>query len=297
MIRIHETNPSRVEKTFGGIMRWKQFLTPVKSFDADQARNYIENRNSDELTILDVRQANEYESGHISGSKLIPLPDLTERLHEIDPKKPTVVYCGIGGRSRIAAQMLAGNGFENVYNLSGGFKVWEGEAAVGKEDLGLELFTGDESLEKTLLVAYSLEAGLREFYSSMIPKIKNEDAQNIFKKLSEIEVKHQDRIFNEYIRLSGKPVGRQAFEKNVLHTVVEGGLTTEEYTNLFQPDWESAADIIGLAMSIEAQALDLYLRAADRSPNPESRKVLAQIGDEERAHLKQLGKLMETIDL
>ncbi|MBW2573432.1 MAG: sulfurtransferase, partial [Deltaproteobacteria bacterium] len=70
-------------------MRWKQFLTPVKSFDADQARNYMEKKESDQLTILDVRQPNEYESGHISGSKLIPLPDLTERLHEIDPKKPT----------------------------------------------------------------------------------------------------------------------------------------------------------------------------------------------------------------
>lgn len=277
-------------------MRWKQFLTPVKSVDADQARNYMGNRDSDELTILDVRQPNEYESGHISGAKLIPLPDLTERLHEIDPNKPTVVYCAIGGRSRIAAQMLAGNGFEDVYNLSGGFKTWKGEAAVGKEELGLELFTGDESPEKTLVVAYSLEAGLGDFYSSMIPKVKNKDAQNIFQKLSEIEVKHQDRIFNEYIRLSGKPVSRETFEKNTVQTAVEGGLTTEEYTDLFQPDWESLADIIGLAMSIEAQALDLYLRAADRSPNPESRKVLSRIGDEERAHLKQLGKLMETID-
>ena len=277
-------------------MRWKQFLTPVKSLDADQARNYMENRDSDELTILDVRQPNEYESGHISGSKLIPLPDLTERLHELDPKKPTVVYCAIGGRSRIAAQMLAGNGFDNVYNISGGFKTWKGEAAVGKEDLGLELFTGDESLEKTLVVAYSLEAGLGDFYVSMIPRVKNKDAQNIFQKLSEIEVKHQNRIFNEYIRLSGKPVSREAFEENMVHTAVEGGLTTEEYTNLFQPDWESLSDIIGLAMSIEAQALDLYLRAALRSPDPESRKVLVQIGDEERAHLKRLGKLMETLE-
>jgi rhodanese-related sulfurtransferase len=234
-------------------MRWKQFLTPVKSLDADQARNYMENRDIDELTILDVRQPNEYESGHISGSKLIPLPDLTERIHEIDPKKPTVVYCGIGGRSRIAAQMLAGNGFENVYNISGGFKTWKGKAAVGKEDLGLELFTGDESPEKTLVVAYSLEAGLREFYSSMIPQVKNTDAQNIFQKLSEIEIKHQDRIFNEYIRLSRKPLSREAFEENMVHTAVEGGLTTEEYTNLFQPDWESLSDIIELAMSIEAQ--------------------------------------------
>jgi len=256
----------------------------------------MDEKESDQLTILDVRQPNEYEGGHISGTKLIPLPDLTERLHEIDPKKPTVVYCAIGGRSRVAAQMLAGNGFEDVVNLSGGFKAWKGDTAVGREDLGLELFTGDESPEQTLVVAYSLEAGLCDFYVSMVPRVKNEDARNIFQKLSEIEVKHQDRILDEYNRLSGKPVSRETFEKNMVHTAVEGGLTTEEYISLFQPDWESAADIIGLAMSIEAQALDLYLRAADKSPDPESRKVLARIGDEERAHLKQLGKLMETLE-
>jgi rubrerythrin len=48
-------------------------------------------------------------------------------------------------------------------------------------------------------------------------------------------------------------------------------------------------------MSIEAQALDLYLRAADKSSDPQSKKVLIQIADEERTHLAQLGKLMELI--
>ncbi len=73
-------------------MRWKQFLTPAKSFNADQARSYIADRSSDEVTILDVRQPGEYEAGHIPGAKLIPLPDLADRLDEIDPDKPAVVY-------------------------------------------------------------------------------------------------------------------------------------------------------------------------------------------------------------
>ena len=54
-------------------------------------------------------------------------------------------------------------------------------------------------------------------------------------------------------------------------------------------------DIIEVAMSIEAQALDLYSRAADRSNNPESKKALIQIADEERTHLTQLGKLMDSV--
>ncbi len=73
-------------------MRWRQFLTPVKSFDTDQARKYMADKSSEEFTILDVRQPKEYEAGHIPGAKLVPLPDLTERLDEIDPQKPTMVY-------------------------------------------------------------------------------------------------------------------------------------------------------------------------------------------------------------
>jgi len=73
-------------------MRWKQFLTPVKSMNADQAREHMANQPLQELTILDVRQPNEYEKGHIPGAKLIPLPELSERLAEVDPTKDTVVY-------------------------------------------------------------------------------------------------------------------------------------------------------------------------------------------------------------
>lgn len=73
-------------------MRWKQFFTPAKSFNADQARQFINTKASDEVNILDVRQPSEYEAGHIPGTKLIPLPELSQRLDELDPKKPTVVY-------------------------------------------------------------------------------------------------------------------------------------------------------------------------------------------------------------
>ncbi len=73
-------------------MRWKQFLTPVKSMDADRAREYMAYKPLQDLILLDVRQPSEYEKGHIPGAKLIPLPELTERLSEIDLEKHTVVY-------------------------------------------------------------------------------------------------------------------------------------------------------------------------------------------------------------
>ncbi len=73
-------------------MIWKQFLTPVTSFNADKARKFIKDNPSNKLTILDVRQPGEYEAGHIPGATLIPLPALTDRLDEINPDQPTLVY-------------------------------------------------------------------------------------------------------------------------------------------------------------------------------------------------------------
>ena len=191
--------------------------------------------------------------------------------------------------------MLAGKGFPEVLNLSGGFKAWTSKAAIGPEDQGLELFSGMESPAKALVVAYGLEAGLHDFYLSMIPKVNNTEVKDLFQKLSAIEIKHQERIFSEYARMTGSSETKADFEKNIVFQAVEGGLTTEEYISRFDPDWDSAIDIIELAMSIEAQALDLYQRASERSPDSQSQKALVQIADEERSHLAQLGKLIERI--
>ncbi|WP_319521955.1 rhodanese-like domain-containing protein [uncultured Desulfosarcina sp.] len=274
-------------------MRWKQFFTPAKSISAEEARTFMVERSQDEFSLIDVRQPKEYDASHIPGSKLIPIADLDKRLEEIDPSKPALVYCAVGGRSRVAAQMLSGKGFDNVINIKGGIKAWGGHLAVGSEELGLELLTGNESIEETLVAAYSLESGLRDFYLSMNEKVRQDDIKKLFQKLAQIETLHQDRIFDEYLQVSGSQVSREDFENGVVVNAVEGGLTTDEYIQMFKPDWESAVDIISLAMSIEAQALDLYTRASERSNDPRSTEALKKIADEERAHLEQLGKLLD----
>ena len=191
--------------------------------------------------------------------------------------------------------MLSGKGFSSVINLAGGIKAWKGERAFFGEEMGLDLFTGEESPEQTFVTAYGLEMGLEEFYISMMEKVENEDTRGLFQKLSLIEVKHMDRIFEEYIRTSGKTISLQEFKSDLVIPASEGGMSTEEYIQFFKPDLESPEAVIELAMSIEAQALDLYFRASERTDHDESRKFLMQMADEERAHLVQLGDLMEIV--
>jgi sulfur-carrier protein adenylyltransferase/sulfurtransferase len=276
-------------------VRWKQFFTSVKAFNAVEAREFMDRSENNSFTLLDVRQPKEYESEHIPGAKLIPLGELDDRMGDIDPQKPTIVYCAIGGRSRVAAQMLAGKGFHEVYNLSGGIKAWHSEKAVGKEELGLNLFSGKESTEEMLFVAYFLEAGLREYYLSMAEKVDNEKTRLLFIKLSSIEIKHQDRIVEEYNKISNTTLTRKDFDQKLVADQMEGGLTTEEYLSLYEPDLSVPEEVISLAMAIEAQALDLYQRAADRVDAEEIKKIFIQIASEERAHITQLGKLFETL--
>lgn len=73
-------------------MRWKQFLTPVDSMDADEARAYMSEHEEGSYTLLDVRQPGEYEKTRIPGAHLIPLPELSDRLRELDPEKPVIAY-------------------------------------------------------------------------------------------------------------------------------------------------------------------------------------------------------------
>jgi rubrerythrin len=199
----------------------------------------------------------------------------------------------------VAAQLLAGKGFTNIYNLSGGIKAWESPVAVGDQTEGLDLFSGDESVETTLMVAYGLEAGLRDFYLSMAAnefdqKDFAQPVRKLFGDLAKIEVKHQERLLDTYGAVTGRPADRDRFEA-AMDGHLEGGLSTEAFLARFTSDISSPVDVISMAMSIEAQALDLYQRAADNSTVPENKAAFQLIAGEEKVHLKRLGELMDGI--
>lgn len=78
------------------------------------------------VELLDVREPDERALANIGGH-FIPLGDLTQRVHELNPKTPLVVYCHHGIRSMQAVGFLRQMGFENVKNLKGGIEAWSRE--------------------------------------------------------------------------------------------------------------------------------------------------------------------------
>ena len=191
--------------------------------------------------------------------------------------------------------MLSGKGFKQVFNVSGGIKAWKSKTAIGPQDLGMDLFDGKEAPLDVLKTAYSLEQGLRDFYLTLEKTAGNPKVKDLFLKLSEIEVKHQRSIYTAYNRTSGVEISQDEFERQVEGSALEGGLTTQEYLDFYKPDLNSEKQVISLAMSIEAQALDMYQRVSARISNPESKAIVLKIADEEKAHLASLGKLMDSL--
>ncbi|MGH9042006.1 MAG: MBL fold metallo-hydrolase [Acidimicrobiia bacterium] len=74
--------------------------------------------------LVDVRNPGEVGQGQIPEAVAIPLGQLRTRLGELDPGRPTVVYCASGFRSSIAASLLRASGFSDVSDLKGGYQAW-----------------------------------------------------------------------------------------------------------------------------------------------------------------------------
>lgn len=93
----------------------------VINIDAQEAKKEIE---KNEVIILDVRSEEEYNSGHIENSILIPIDKLEEAENILNDKnKKILVYCRSGNRSKKASNILLEKGYTNVYDF-GGIKDW-----------------------------------------------------------------------------------------------------------------------------------------------------------------------------
>ncbi|GMK39328.1 rhodanese-like domain-containing protein [Paenibacillus sp. CCS19] len=94
-----------------------------KEITTDEVAALIKQGNK--LHIVDVRELDEWQSGHIPGAKHIPLGTLGQRRSEIDSKQETIVVCRSGNRSGLACEMLESLGYD-VVNMTGGMMNWNG---------------------------------------------------------------------------------------------------------------------------------------------------------------------------
>lgn len=82
--------------------------------------------NRENAVIVDVREEAEFAAGHLPAARNIPLKEIEARSSELKKfiKRPLILVCQSGNRSRNALEVLRKAGFERVVNLDGGFAAW-----------------------------------------------------------------------------------------------------------------------------------------------------------------------------
>lgn len=70
----------------------RNFFKPVPKISVAAVKNFLEKHGEKDYNLVDVRQRAEYQSGHLPGAHLIPMAELSVRMKELDPSKPTITY-------------------------------------------------------------------------------------------------------------------------------------------------------------------------------------------------------------
>jgi len=159
-------------------------------------------------------------------------------------------------------------------------------------DQGIYIIEGDETPEQVITLAYGLEEGAYRLYRVLCDQSADGETSSLFEKLSQAEIRHKEKLWEKYGRLTGGHITREAFESEISAKTMEGGKTADQVLAQY-PDWiQDPREALQLAMSLETDALDLYLRMALKSQNEETKAVFYTLADDEKTHLQRLGKLL-----
>ena len=176
--------------------------------------------------------------------------------------------------------------------MAGGIDAWNGLVSRAEVDQGIYLIEGGEAPEEVISLAYGLEEGAHRFYRRLSGQSADSEAKDLFEKLAKAEIQHREKIWEKYKAVTGSPATRESFESSIVVKIMEGGKTGDQVLAQY-PDWiHDTREALQLAMSLETDALDLYLRMAQKSQNDEARAVFYDLADEEKTHLQQLGEFL-----
>lgn len=100
-------------------------MSPLRQQEIDVTPEAVAAR-GDDVQLVDVREAYEWEAGRIEGARHLELARLAAEAETLDRDRPLFVYCRVGGRSGMAAQALRRAGFD-AYSMAGGLVRWDAE--------------------------------------------------------------------------------------------------------------------------------------------------------------------------
>lgn len=175
--------------------------------------------------IIDTRTPGECETGMIEGAVNIPVDEIRKRMAEIPKDKTIVVYCAVGLRGYLASRILLQHGYENVYNLSGGYRTYSNAIAkqsfynkINEEKVSHRKDKSNEERMKTI----SIDACGLQCPGPITQLKKNYD---LIAEGDRLEIKVTDQAFSEdlkgWCRMMGADLIGMENEKGVITATIE----------------------------------------------------------------------------
>lgn len=166
--------------------------------------------------IIDSRTKEEYDFGHIEGAINIPVDEIRSRLNEMPRDKKIIVYCAVGLRGYIASRILMQHGYNDVYNLSGGYRTYSCAIADNTTNEGLcdTLIKDDgemENKESATIKTIKIDACGLQCPGPIMQLKKNYDQINIGDR---IEISVTDQAFGEDLNGWCRMVGAKLISMN-----------------------------------------------------------------------------------
>ena len=269
-----------------------------KSMTAEELRQYISRKHENEYLIVDVRQPEEYAQGHIPGAQTKPLMELEANPFWLPTDRDLVFYCSVGGRSAYAASVAVEIEISHkaIYNLMGGFIAWEYQTV---PSVPLKaIFNDTDSLKDILMTIINMEKGTCRFYNHLRQRFPDSTFAPVMENLAGEEYNHARAIYKNWARTLPSPPSFEALYEGLEGQCLESGQPlSEAMARLATVMRNPCHDILGLSLSIEYAALDLYRSVAEQADDETVRQLMLTIAQGEKGHIHQLVKAIEKCSL
>jgi len=270
----------------------------IKTLAPGEVQALLDKDKKGEFLLLDVRQPEEYEAGHIPGAMLIPLGELEARQEELEQDKKIITYCRSGHRSMAAAIALCELGFKDVHHLEGGILNWLYETISGVPEVRPELVTEAADVRDILMLAIKLEKGSRDFYLVAKEEVTSSQAEEKFQMLADAEDGHMQRLWERAITLLGEkalpPLEKLKQELKVEY--MEGAIEVSPALARVDEKFSDEMEALEIALEKEYMSYDFYKRTSVLVKDPGAKTLLHELAAEERNHadilLKQVSKIV-----
>lgn len=175
--------------------------------------------------------------------------------------------------------------------MAGGIDAWNGLVAGGAYDSGLAYFSRASRPEELISLSFALEEGNRVFYERVSQDMKDEEAASIFRSMGQAEERHKETLRELHARVSGRSGNPAPPEGMVAGGLLEGGAPLEE--TLAWAKGKPPEEILELAIAMEANALDRYIKMGRAVADERSREVFLALSREEQEHLERMTALLD----